>query len=98
MQLPFCRPSISSSRFATQIASRLTFAPVARPVMVESTAIGAAYLAGLAVGVWKDLEDLESHHRIDRVFEPSMTDDERESLMHWWRKAVKRTLDWAEED
>ena len=72
--------------------------PVARPVMVESTAIGAAYLAGLAVGVWKDLEDLESHHRIDRVFEPSMTDDERESLMHWWRKAVKRTLDWAEED
>ena len=71
---------------------------VARPTMVESTAIGAAYLAGLAVGVWKDLNDLESHHKIDRVFEPSMSVDERERLMHWWRKAVERTLDWAEED
>ena len=72
--------------------------PVARPHMVESTAIGAAYLAGLGVGLWNDLEDLETHHEIERVFEPQMSESERERLMRWWRKAVERTLDWAEED
>ncbi|MEE2971775.1 MAG: glycerol kinase GlpK [Planctomycetota bacterium] len=72
--------------------------PVARPKVVESTAIGAAYLAGLAVGLWEDLEDLESNREIERIFEPSMDASERERLMRWWRKAVDRTLDWAEED
>lgn len=71
---------------------------VARPKMVESTAAGAAYLAGLGTGVWKDLSDLEHHHEIERVFEPSMSADERDRLMHWWRKSVERTLDWTEED
>ena len=87
-----------ASDLLMQFQADILGVPVSRPKMVESTAIGAAYLAGLAVGVWKDVEDLESHHEIDRVFEPSMSADERERLMHWWRKAVERTRDWAEED
>lgn len=71
---------------------------VQRPVMVESTAAGAAYMAGLGVGVWSGVDELESHRAVDRVFEPGMEADERERLVHWWRKAVGRTLDWAEDD
>ena len=66
--------------------------------LVESTAAGAAYLAGLATGVWKNLADLETHRSIDRVFEPGMPVEERERLMHWWRKAVDRTRDWTEDE
>ena len=71
---------------------------VVRPKMVESTAAGAAYLAGLATGVWRDTGELESHHEVDRVFEPAMDESERDRLVRWWRKAVERTLDWAEDD
>ena len=55
-------------------------------------------MAGLATGIWKDLDELETHREIDRVFEPSMEASERSKLMHWWKKAVERTLDWMEDD
>ncbi len=87
-----------ASDLLMQFQADLLGVPVQRPVMTESTAAGAAYMAGLATGVWKDFEDLESHHEIDRVFEPGMNDGERKKLVHWWNKAIERTLDWMEDD
>jgi glycerol kinase len=69
---------------------------VQRPVVSETTALGAAYLAGLAVGFWKDLADVERNWLIDRTFIPSMTDARRVELCHGWSRAVSRSLGWAE--
>ena len=87
-----------ASDLLMQFQADLLGVPVERPVVTESTAAGAAYMAGLATGVWKDLAELESHREIDRVFEPSMEASERSKLMHWWKKAVERTLDWMEDE
>jgi glycerol kinase len=72
--------------------------PVVRPVVTETTALGAAYAAGLAVGFWKDLDDLRSHWREDKRWEPSMDASERDRLLRNWKKAVTRTFDWVDED
>ena len=88
----------SASDLLMQFQADILGVEVVRPKMVESTAAGAAYLAGLATGVWRDTGELESHHEVDRVFEPAMDDSERARLVRWWRKAVERTLDWAEDD
>jgi len=69
--------------------------PVIRPKVIETTALGAAYAAGLQVGYWKDLDELEQIWQEDKRWEPSMTDELREQLMADWNKAVQRTLDWA---
>jgi glycerol kinase len=87
-----------ASDLLMQFQADLLGVPVERPVVTESTAAGAAYMAGLATGVWKDLAELESHREIDRVFEPSMEASERSKLMHWWKKAAERTLDWMEDE
>jgi len=65
--------------------------------MKETTALGAAYLAGLATGFWSSLEELRSKASIERVFEPACDDDRRETLYKGWKKAVSRTRDWAED-
>ena len=70
--------------------------PVKRPVIRETTALGAAYLAGLAVGVWKSCEELQSLWHCDVTFEPTMEPVRREKLLHGWHKAVGRSLDWEE--
>jgi glycerol kinase len=72
--------------------------PVVRPRVTETTALGAACLAGLAVGFWRDEEELASLWQSEHRFEPAMPADRRESLMAGWRKAVQRTLRWAEEE
>jgi glycerol kinase len=72
--------------------------PVVRPQVTETTALGAAYAAGLAVGFWDDVEALRDNWGIDRTFEPQMEDARRAKLYAGWKKAVKRTLDWVEED
>ncbi len=87
-----------ASDLLMQFQADILGVPVQRPSMVESTAAGAAYLAGLGVGLWKSVGELESHRSVDRVFEPSMDRGERERLVRWWRKAVDRTKDWAEGD
>ncbi|MGC9400018.1 MAG: glycerol kinase GlpK [Anaerolineae bacterium] len=71
--------------------------PVVRPTVTETTALGAAYAAGLAVGFWDDVEALRENWDIDRVFEPQMEGDRRTQLYAGWKKAVTRTLDWVEE-
>jgi len=70
--------------------------PVDRPEVTETTALGAAYLAGLAVGVWKSKEDLVSKWQLNKRFAPSMPTGQREKLYQGWKKAVKRALDWEE--
>lgn len=71
--------------------------PVVRPVVPETTALGAAYAAGLSVGFWSGLDDLRANWHEDKRWEPSMTDEERERLMRDWRKAISKTLDWVED-
>jgi len=68
--------------------------PVVRPVVSETTALGAAYLAGLAVGFWKDTAEVSKNWSLGRRFLPVMSDQERASKLSRWRRAVQRTLDW----
>jgi len=69
--------------------------PVIRPLIVETTALGAAYAAGLSVGVWKDFEELSSYWKEDRQWVPKMGDEERTRKIRFWQKAVNRTLEWV---
>lgn len=71
--------------------------PVVRAAVQETTALGAAYAAGLAVGVWKDLEELRSLWEADRTWQPSMEHERREALYRTWLRAVERAVDWLEE-
>ncbi len=70
--------------------------PVIRPTVAETTALGAAYAAGLAVGFWKDFDELRSHWGKDKEWKPQMAAGERDRLYSGWKKAVTRTLDWVE--
>ncbi len=79
-----------------QFQADLLGLPVVRPVVNETTALGAAYAAGLAVGLWPDPETLRSHWKADRRWEPSMSSAEREERHRGWLKAVSRTLDWVD--
>jgi glycerol kinase len=81
-----------------QFQADLLGVPVVRPQVYETTALGAAYLAGLAVGFWKDADALSSQWRLDRRFEPAMPADRRQALKAGWAKAVKRSRAWAEAD
>ncbi len=81
-----------------QFQADLLGVPVVRPVVIETTALGAAYAAGLAVGFWEGLDDVRRHWTEDTRWEPSRDDAWREREMRRWRKAVERTLDWAEDD
>lgn len=72
--------------------------PVIRPVVAETTALGAAYAAGLAVGYWNDLDELRANWQEDRRWVPTMDAAERDRLMRNWRKAITKTLDWVDDD
>ncbi|WP_317228689.1 glycerol kinase GlpK [Clavibacter sp. MX14-G9D] len=72
--------------------------PVVRPVVAETTALGAAYAAGLAVGFWKDLDDLRQNWQEDSRWTPDMDDAERERQLRLWKKAVTKTFDWVDDD
>ncbi|HIT75576.1 MAG TPA: glycerol kinase GlpK [Candidatus Avipropionibacterium avicola] len=72
--------------------------PVVRPAIIETTALGAAYAAGLAVGFWSGLDELEANWREDHRWEPAMDDQERQRRLRQWRKAVTRTFDWVDAD
>jgi glycerol kinase len=79
-----------------QFQSDLLGVPVVRPKVTETTALGAAYLAGLGVGFWKSAGDLDAQWQVDRVFDPAMDRTRAETLMNGWRKAVERAKNWAE--
>jgi glycerol kinase len=78
-----------------QLQADVLGVPVVRPVVAETTALGAAYAAGLAVGFWKDLDDLRDNWRMDKRWEPTWSADERDTAFRGWEKAVTRTLDWV---
>lgn len=88
----------SANNFLMQVQSDLTGAPVDRPSCVETTAMGAAYLAGLATGYWKSKDDVIHNRSIDRTFWPKLSDVEREKKLKGWHKAVKYSFDWAKDE
>ncbi|MCI8296367.1 MAG: glycerol kinase GlpK [Lachnospiraceae bacterium] len=88
----------SANNFLMQTQADLSNVPVDRPKCVETTAMGAAYLAGLAVGYWASKEDVVKNWDIDRVFEPTISQEEREKRTKGWSKAVKCAYGWAKED
>ena len=88
----------SANDFLMQFQADVNAAPVHRPVCVETTAMGAAYLAGLAVGYWKSKEEVIKNWEIDRVFKPEMEEEARKAALAGWQKAVKYSYGWAKED
>lgn len=84
------------NNFLMQFQSDILGTTVERPVVREVTALGAAYLAGLAIGFWKDLDELQCKAAIDRVFEPGMSEGERSRLYKGWQKAVSRAQHWED--
>jgi glycerol kinase len=70
--------------------------PVIRPQVTETTALGAAYAAGLATGFWSGLDELRSNWAQDKVWQPDMDDGVRSAGVKSWHKAIQRTLDWVE--
>lgn len=88
----------SANNLLMQMQSDISQAPVNRPVCVETTAMGAAYLAGLAVGYWKSKEDVVKNWAIDRTFQPEITVEETAAKVKMWKKAVTYAFDWAKED
>ena len=88
----------SANDFLMQFQSDIINAPVKRPSCVETTAMGAAYLAGLAVGYWNSKEDVIKNWAVDKIFSPIMGEDERERKIKGWNKAVKYSLGWAKDE
>ncbi len=87
----------SRDAFLMQFQADILDKPVVRPMIRESTALGAAYLAGLATGVWEDAEAIKRLWRMDTRFEPDMEPERRGKLLHGWNKAVGRSFGWAED-
>ena len=87
----------SANNYLVQTQADISKAPVLRPSCVETTAMGAAYLAGLAVGYWSGTEDIQKNWSVDRVFQPNITQEERAKRANGWKKAVACTTGWAKE-
>ncbi len=87
----------SANNFLMQIQAGLLNTAVQRPKCIETTSLGAAYLAGLATGYWKDKEDVIENWQIDRTFQPDLSPEKRQRMLKGWEKAVKCALSWAEE-
>jgi glycerol kinase len=88
----------SHSAFMMQFQADLLQIPVVRPAVTETTALGAAYLAGLAVGYWKNLESISKQWRIEKIFEPKMSRAQVDELRSRWNSAHQRSKDWAVSD
>lgn len=87
----------SANNFLMQTQADIINVPVNRPQCVETTAMGAAYLAGLAVGYWKDLEDIKNNWMVDRTFVPVLEEKTRTERIQGWKKAVKYAYGWAKQ-
>lgn len=85
----------SANSFLMQFQSDILGCPVKRPVCIETTSLGAAYLAGLSVGYWKDKRDVLENWQVEKVFEPNMSEKEKDCLLLGWKKAVKSVMGWV---
>ena len=81
-----------------QFQADLLRVPVVRPKVIETTALGAAYAAGLAVGFWSSQDELGANWEEDKRWEPTMDEEEAERALRLWKKAVERSRDWVDED
>ena len=88
----------SANNFLMQTQADVINAPVNRPQCVETTAMGAAYLAGLAVGYWESKEAVIRNWIIGQTFKPTIEKEKRETMIKGWNKAVKYSYNWAKED
>lgn len=86
-----------ANNFLMQFQSDILGVPVDRPEVIETTALGAAYLAGLAVGFWESKDAVEEAWNLDRRFEPKMAPESRDKMYAGWQRAVERTRNWAKE-
>ena len=88
----------SKNDFLMQSQADISHVPVVRPSCVETTAKGAAYLAGLAVGYWSDEEEIKAGNSVEKTFYPGLREEERQRILKGWKKAVRYSFDWAKED
>lgn len=86
-----------ANNFLMQFQSDILNSEVVRPKCIETTALGAAYLAGLATGYWKSKDDIKKNWAVDRLFETQISDHKRENLIKGWKKAVKTAIFWSED-
>lgn len=100
MKLSFLRVDggASANNFLMQFQSDLLDVQVVRPSCIETTALGAAYMAGLAAGFWKDAEEIRQNWKQEREFSPSVEPKKREDLLKGWQKAVRCTFQWAKDE
>jgi glycerol kinase len=88
----------TANKFLMQFQSDILNVPVVRPEHLETTGMGAAFAAGLAVGVWKDFDEIEKMWAVNTKWNPRMNDGERQKLWKGWNKAVQRSMQWLEDD
>ena len=88
----------SANNFLVQFQADINRQTIRRPMIRETTALGAAYLAGLAVGFWKDLDEIKTQWTLDKLYEPAMEESHRQKLLRGWSKAVSRAKDWVDQD
>lgn len=87
---------ITANKLCMQLQADILGVPVSKPVVAETTALGAAYAAGLAVGFWKDVDELRQHWHEDQRWDPTWSEEQRTEGYKGWKKAVERTLNWVE--
>ncbi len=88
----------SANNFLMQFQADMLDTEVHRPRTLETTSLGAAYLAGLAVGYWKDLDEISKDFSIDRTFKPQMSQEKRDKNYKYWKKAIERSMDWLDKE
>lgn len=88
----------SANNFLMHFQANIVGTTAYRPKCIETTALGAAYLAGIAVGYWRDIDDVRMNWQLGRRFEPDMQEDERRALMKGWRRAVRCAIAWSQDD
>ena len=81
-----------------QVQSDLLDKELLKPTCIETTAMGAAYLAGLAVGYWKNQDEIKKNWKVEKVFKNSITKENREKRIKGWHKAVKYAMGWAKDE
>ena len=86
----------SANNFLMQFQSDILASEVVRPKCIETTALGAAYLAGLATGYWESKEDIRKNWGVDKLFEANISESRRSKLIKGWKRAVKTAIFWAE--
>jgi glycerol kinase len=87
---------ITANQLCMQMQADILGVPVSRPVVAETTALGAAYAAGLAVGFWKSTDELRENWNESQRWQPGWSDEQRQEGYGKWKKAVERTLDWVD--